>query len=71
MLFERDFDLEEQQRKERKAYREENPLKYSDVDMQQIVSEQCEIAQQEGYREGVEAGRKEMEQSIIQASLSP
>lgn len=69
MLFERDFDLEEQQRKERKAYREENPLKYSDVDMQQIVSEQCEIAQQEGFREGVEAGRKEMEQSIIQASF--
>lgn len=69
MLFERDFDAEKQRYEERKAYRQENPLKYSDADMQQIVDEQCAIAQEEGYRQGFEAGKKDMEDSIMQASF--
>ena len=67
-LFDRDFDREVEIAKERKKFREENPLRYTEADMEQIVNDNCQQAHAQGYQEGVEDGKKEMEQSIIKAS---
>ena len=69
MLFNNDFDLEIKAEVSAAIYREKNPYKYTEEDLQRIVAEQREIAFNKGYEDGRKQGEEDSRQSLMQMSF--
>lgn len=68
MLFSTEFDVEIAREREEDSIKKDNPLLYTQKDLDAIIEEQKEIAFQKGFSEGVESGKQEMNQSLLKDS---